>query len=94
MLGTVKITHDWLVGKGLKPNPKQSHNVISFFFSYSTVLMAPICMVLALVGALDGTRGRIAVQQENASCCKGVHPYNSPILNRTLGITMGFYVPK
>ena len=38
-------------------------------------------MVLVLIGALDGIRGRSAAQQASTSCCKGVHPYNCmPIL--------------
>ena len=86
--------HDWLVGKGLKANPYNNHTVISFICSHSTAYIAPLCMVLALIGALDVTRGHAAVQQASASCCKGVHPSNSPTLNKTHRITMGFHAPK
>ena len=55
--------------------------------------MAALCIVLALFGALDGIRGHAVVQQASASLCKGVHPYNSPALNKTQGITMGFHAP-
>ena len=34
--------------------------------------MAPLYMILAPVGALDGIRGRSVVHQVNASCCKGM----------------------
>ena len=55
--------------------------------------MAPLYMVLVPVRALYGTWGCAAVQQASTSCCKDVHPYNSPALNNTKGITMGFYAP-
>ena len=55
--------------------------------------MAALCIVLALFGALDGIRGHAVVQQASASLCKGVHPYNSPALNKTQGIAMGFHAP-
>ena len=45
--------------------------------------MAPLYMVLAPVGTLDGTRGHVEVQQSNANCDKSVHPYNYPALNKT-----------
>ena len=48
----VRITHDWVVGKGLKHKPYKRHNVNSFIFSHITAYMAPLCMVLAPIGTL------------------------------------------
>ena len=47
--------------------------MVSFVsFTHRTAHIAPLCMVLEPFSALDGTRGRAAVQQVNASFCKDV----------------------
>ena len=86
------ITHDWLVDKGSKAIYDKSHNVHSFLCSHSTAYMVPLCIVLAPVGTLYGTRGSAAAQQASASCCKGVHLYNSPILIITIGEIMKCWI--
>ena len=69
-------------GKGLtKDDAKKKRTSLGVLFSHSTTNLAPLCMVLALVGILGGTRGYAAAQKARASCCKGLQPYNSPILN-------------
>ena len=58
----------------------QTTNRIEIFFDslypYSTAHLALLCIVLAPVGPLGGTRGHALVQQARANCCKGVHPYS------------------
>ena len=50
----------------------------SFPCTHKTAYMAPLCIVLAPVGALDGTRGRAVAQQVNDSCYKGVYTLTTP----------------
>ena len=60
-----------------------NHNVISFFYTHRSALMAPLCMVQALVGALGGTMGCAVAQQASTSHYMGVHLYNFPAPNKT-----------
>ena len=64
----------WLVG--LNKNYDKSHIWNNFLCTNWTAHMAPLCMVLALVGTLDSTRSRAVVQEASASHYKGVNPYN------------------
>ena len=79
----MRIARDCLVDKGLNANYNKSHNITSFLCSYSTAYFAAFCMVLAPIVALDSTRDTVAAQQASDSCCKSVHPSNSPALNKT-----------
>ena len=72
----VRIAHNLLVDRGLRANQYKNYNVNSFLFTQNTIHLALLCM-LAFVAALDGTRGRTAVQQANCIHCKGVYPYNT-----------------
>ena len=58
----MRIAIDWLVDKGLNANHNKGNNVISFLGSYSTAYIAPVCIVMAPVGALGGTRGHEVAQ--------------------------------
>ena len=61
----------------MKTITKVTMEIVSFY-SHSAAYMAPLCMFLAPVGALDGTRGRAVAQQASASHCKGVHLTTPP----------------
>ena len=60
----------WLA-KGQVVNYNQYEMPLSVLCGHRTTHLAPLCMVLAPVGTLGGTRGHAVVQQASASCCKG-----------------------
>ena len=55
----VRIFHDWLVEKKTKTRVTIEKDSL---VPQITAHMAPLCMILAPDGALDGTRGRAVVQ--------------------------------
>ena len=68
-----------LLVDGEKAQLQTTKRIEIFFdsiYPYSTVYLALLCMMLAPVGPLGGTRGHASVQQAIANCCKGVHPYS------------------
>ena len=67
---------------------------IGYLFPHSTPHLDLLSIVLMPVGAMGGTIGQAVVQQASASCCKDVHPYNPPALNKTQGITIGIHGPR
>ena len=79
---TLRFTHDWLVDRRLRAHQDKNHNVYNFLFNHNTAHLAPLSIVLAPISTPDGTRGRAAVEQVNASFFKGVHPYKAMIPNK------------
>ena len=79
----VRIDHDLLADRSLRANQYQSHNVNNFLGTHNIAHLAPLCIVLASIGAWDVTKGHAVVQKVSTSYCKGAHPYNYPTLNKT-----------
>ena len=91
---SVRIIHSQLMAKRLKSKPQPELNcLLVSFFSYNAAHLASLCIVLVSIDALGSTKGYTVAQQASTSCCKGVHPYSSPALNKTQRITMGIHSP-
>ena len=74
----MRIAHDCLVDIGLNAIYNKSYNVNSFLYCHYTAHLAPLYIVLAPVGALNGTMGHAVAQQVSASSSKGMHLKGCP----------------